>query len=232
MVHQSSTSSASPYRNGFSGGNIPEPAEDQFYLVRMHEILNAFSVRAPPYPPCQISNHLYMGSLRNAEDTASLRHLGITHVLNVAGTRRFDLRKSPYAEETGITNYLMIPAEDHEHYDMMKHFSAAFDFIDSARKAGGCAFVHCNLGVNRSGCIAAGYIMYDQRMHLLEAVEHMKAKRLFVLCNKSFRHQLVRYARIKGLLDNVKESTMKEVLARASIDKSDEKSQPGKKIRP
>ena len=179
-------------------------ADDCYYMRRMKEILEAFPYKGPPFYPVQIcSSHLYIGNQRNADDVDALKRLGITHVLNCAGTRRFDLSKSPYPSSSGIKSYLMIPAEDHDHYDIMKNFPDAIAFLDKCKSMGGKALVHCNLGVNRSGAICAAYTMVYEQRPLLEVISHLKDKRQFILCNKNFRRQLIRFARCKGLLDNV-----------------------------
>lgn len=176
-------------------------ADDRYYMHRMKAILEAYPTKGPPYDATRVSSHVWMGSQRNADDIPALQRLGITHVLNVAGTRRFDLKRSPYLPGDGIKGFLMIPAEDHDDYDIMKHFPDAIAFLDACREQSGRAFIHCNLGINRSGTICAAYLMISQRQNLLEVVQHLKKKRAVVLCNKNFRRQLVRFARARGLLD-------------------------------
>ncbi|KAK2152071.1 hypothetical protein LSH36_340g01035 [Paralvinella palmiformis] len=180
-------------------------ADDRFYLRRMKEILDAFPNKGPPYCPVQLCPHVYIGSQRNADDLEGLRSLGITHVLNCAGTRRFDLSRSPYPISSGVKGYLMIPAEDHDQYDIMQHFPDAIAFLDKCKSMGGKALVHCNLGINRSGAVCAAYLMVYEQKSLLEVVGYLKDKRQYILCNKNFRRQLVRFSRCKGLLDAVNE---------------------------
>ena len=57
--------------------------------------------------------------------------------------------------------------------------------------------------MNRSGAIAAAYLMASERLTLLNVVSYLKSKRFVVLSNKGFRRQLIRFAREKGLLDLV-----------------------------
>ena len=175
--------------------------DDYIYLRQMKTVLDSPPNRGPPQMPTQLAKHLFIGTLKNADDISLLQTLGITHVINCAGTRNFDLTKSPYSNDSGITNFFMIPAEDHADYDIMHHFSDAFAFLDRCKKLGGKALVHCNLGINRSGAICAAYMMVDQHIPLLEVISVLKSKRSVVICNKGFRRQLVRFARAKGLLD-------------------------------
>ncbi len=192
--------------NGFSSQLME--GDNNYYYYKVKEILEAFPNKGPPFLPARLCHHLYMGSLRNAEDINLLKKLGITHVLNVTGTRRFDLRRSPYDKESGVKEFLMMPAEDHDEYDMQQHFTEAFAFLDDCKEKNGKAFLHCNLGVNRSGAIAAAYLMFDQKLKLLETMSLLKTKRSVVLCNKNFRRQLIQFARTRGCLDPV---TIKDI---------------------
>ena len=97
----------------------------------------------------------------------------------------------------------MIPAEDYEEYDILPYMLEAIAFLSRAETSSGCAFVHCNYGVNRSGVIAAAYLMVSERKPLLQVINELKAKRSLILSNVGFRRQLVRFARCRGLLDPV-----------------------------
>ena len=176
--------------------------EERHYFKKMKDILEDFPNKGPPSVPSQLLPHLYIGSLRNAEDLNMLQRLNISHVLNVAGTRTFDLTKSPYPKEIGIKEFLMIPAEDHDCYNIVQHFFEANAFINKAKRIGGKALVHCNLGVNRCGALCAAYLLIEERLPLLEVIAFLKKKRAVVLCNKGFRRQLLRYALARGLVES------------------------------
>jgi len=62
----------------------------------------------------------------------------------------------------------MLPAEDFEEFDILPHLLEAIAFVSRAETSGGCAFVHCNYGVNRSGVVAAAYLMVAERKPLLQ----------------------------------------------------------------
>lgn len=176
-------------------------AEDDYYLTRMRDILEGYPKLGPLQHPSKLLEHVYIGNQDNADNLDLLQALEITHVLNCAGTRTFDLTRSPYRKDTGIVGFLMMPAEDYEEFDIMQYFMDAIIFLDKARTAGGRALVHCNIGVNRSGAIAAAYLMIHQRRPLLKVIEDLKSKRSLILQNVGFRRQLIRFARCRGLLD-------------------------------
>jgi len=71
-----------------------EPADnDDYYVHCMAEILDAFPKSGPPGYPTRLSEHLYIGNQDNADDAHLLSALDVTHVLNMAGTRTFDLTR-------------------------------------------------------------------------------------------------------------------------------------------
>jgi len=189
--------------------------DDEYYMKRMSEILDEPPNIGPPAHPGKMLDHVYIGNLDNAEDYDLLPAIGITHVLNVAGTRNFDLTRSRYPAKLGITDFFMIPAEDYEEYNIAEHFPDAIAFLDRARASGGKAMVHCNLGVNRSGAVVAAYMMVNQRKTLLKVLSELKIKRSVVLCNTGFRSQLLKYARCRGLLDPVEKSPSKLEISRS-----------------
>jgi len=195
--------------------------DDDYYMDKMKEILEGFPNGVPAQHPGKLSDHIFIGNQDNAEDYDLLPALGITHVLNCAGTRTFDLTKSRYPPKLGITGFLMLPAEDFDEFDIMQFFSDAIAFLDKAKASGGKALVHCNLGVNRSGAICAAYLMVSQRKPLLKVITEMKAKRPVVLCNVGFRRQLLKYARARGLLDTVEEGKPAEKKDRESVKVSE-----------
>lgn len=182
--------------------------DDAYYLRRMRDILqDNLGAQSRPVFPCQmtrLSECLFIGNQKNAEDLEELMTHGVTHVINCAPSkRRSSCSESPYPLETGIIGFKAIPAEDKEEYEIVKHFDETFNYLERVRQIRGTALVHCNMGVNRSGAIAAAYLMVSERRHLLEVIAYLKEKRNIILTNKGFRRQLIRYARSKQLLDPI-----------------------------
>lgn len=85
--------------------------DDEFYMSAMSDILGTMTSSLPPIFPVRITEHVFMGSQRNADDIELLGSLGITHVLNCAGLRRYDFTRSPYPKYAHIKGFLMISAE-------------------------------------------------------------------------------------------------------------------------
>ncbi len=60
--------------------------------------------------------------------------------------------------------------------------------------------VHCQAGINRSGCLAVAYVMVHLRLPLLEALRHCLRRAYPLVLNANFQSQLVKLARREGLL--------------------------------
>ena len=61
--------------------------------------------------------------------------------------------------------------------------------------AGSCCLVHCKEGKNRSACLCVAYLMVEERMPLVDAVQHVFSLRPIVLDNASFVAQVRRRTR-------------------------------------
>ena len=149
--------------------------------------------------PTELLDFLYIGNDYNSKDVPLLRELGITHVINaVDGT----IGGSPIRLQLyeGHMKYLNFLAQDRRFYNIFRHLETVQDFIDDARQSGGRVFIHCTLGVNRSGALAAAYIMLHTGRGPIAVVEEMKRKRGCVLTNPGFQEQLIHLANQRGLL--------------------------------
>lgn len=125
--------------------------------------------------------------------------LNIRAILSVArsGLLRHQKEDVPY--------YLYIPADDHQSYQLYRHFNATFDFIDQARKDTN-VLVHCMAGVSRSVTIVMAYLLKKYKTSLSQVIQMIQRKRKkvdFYLSqinpNKGFIEQLKKYAQEEGL---------------------------------
>ena len=111
---------------------------------------------------------------------------------------RYCRTSSEFYGET-LRRYVEFDAEDGD-YDMMQHFDIAFDVIEDARRSGGCALIHCIMGVNRSGALAVAYTMVNQQCGPITAAVFVRKKRQLLLSNEDFQEQLIEFARQRNLL--------------------------------
>ena len=183
------------------------------WLLKAAEILSA----EPPERitlPCEIMPHLLLSAKLEAGDLTTLRALGVTHVINAAGTvgRARAPPTPPSADgparrgaivdyEAAGIKYLEIRGEDEEGYPMVKnHFAEVLAFVQGVSAAGGRCLVHCVAGINRSGLMAVALLMVSERLEVLDAVARAKRARGRILWNESFQLQLVALAEREGLL--------------------------------
>jgi len=180
----------------------PLDREGKKYLQRVKNVLtsNLCTFRTNQ-GPTQLLDHLYIGSKEDAHKIRLLHTLKITHVLNCAGKKDYDDEncfKSPY-DGTGI-KYLQFEARDNDGYPMLMHFQEAKSFIDGAKREKGRVLVHCEMGINRSGCICIAYMMADENITLLNALRRAKMERPVILVNEGFQALLIQFGQEQNLL--------------------------------
>eukprot|EP00055_Hartaetosiga_balthica_P006795 m.22186 g.22186 ORF g.22186 m.22186 type:complete len:383 (-) comp5430_c0_seq1:51-1199(-) len=135
--------------------------------------------------PTLILDNLYVGAEDHANDAAVMERLGITHILNVT-------TRAPQNCHENI-KYMFIEIQDSWNQDLVSHFEPAFDFIEEARRAGGCVLIHCMAGISRSPTVAIGYLMKTQQLSLSKAYHLVKTKRPSVAPNLDFMGELEIY---------------------------------------
>ena len=114
--------------------------------------------------------------------------------------RRFgwDCHGLPIEHE--IDKQLGLSAQDDGVFDIVSVVERALGFIDcclSEQKRG--VLVTCYGGVNRSGAVAAAYLVCKQAIPLCAAIGSLRQGRGTVLTNQNFVKQLVRYCWCNGM---------------------------------
>ncbi|XP_026164701.1 dual specificity protein phosphatase 13B isoform X2 [Mastacembelus armatus] len=127
-------------------------------------------------PVNQVWPNLYIGDESVARDKTTLSSLGITHILNAAaGRHRINTGQQFYSDLE--VEYQGVEAADHPEFNLRPFFSSAAQFIDSALKKNGKVFVHCAMGVSRSGALVLAYLMISQGLSLVEAITAVRLNR-------------------------------------------------------
>lgn len=165
------------------------------YIAKLQKVLH--SVSRWPSGPSQVLEFLYLGGEEDASNLKLLESLGITHVINCASSY---IQTSQDFYGPAI-KYVEYDAEDDEDYQIMQHFDDAYGVIEEARKCGGKAFIHCIMGVNRSGALATAYCMVHKNMGPVSAARFVLKSRPMLLSNEGFQRQLVTFSRQKGLME-------------------------------
>mmetsp|Transcript_2821 Transcript_2821/g.3870 ORF Transcript_2821/g.3870 Transcript_2821/m.3870 type:complete len:286 (+) Transcript_2821:65-922(+) len=153
--------------------------------------------------PVKISDGLYLSDAVGASNIKQLKHLGITHVLNVGGKEAAVISNDNVYEKEGITRLTINEAKDEHGYPMLHyHLTEALGFAETSKKGGGKCLIHCAQGINRSGVLVAAITMLTEREHVLNVVLHCRTQRgnVFMFSNQSFQEDLVLLAEKEGLL--------------------------------
>ena len=178
------------------------------YIRGFDHSLAAQLVCAHTNLPVEIIPHkLYLSDAEGIHNTARLKHLKITGVLNMADTpsnHKLFKKTNKILQQQGIS-YHGIAAEDQTGYPLLYlHMDEAFATIDRvvAQKNGkGRCVVNCAMGKNRSVLIVAAYAMLHDQTPVLDTLRHIRYQRgNGALVNESFQEQLVALARHEKLL--------------------------------
>lgn len=134
-----------------------------------------------------LPGQVWLGNLAGAWAPGTLDDAGITHV--VAATQ-FGQAAAFYPDRY---LYHVIAVQDSPDQDIGRSFEAAGAFIQQALQEGGRVFVHCNQGRSRSVSVLAAYLMKYRRMHMVAALELIRARRTVACPNPGFVRQLTAY---------------------------------------
>ena len=132
-----------------------------------------------------ITNHIVIGNRENAMDSAGLRQLGVTHVLNACV-------QLPNFHPQSFT-YLKLDLLDNPEASITEHAKSTSSFIARAESMNGRVFCHCVSGVSRSVSVILMHLMARHRVPLREAYEHIQTLRPFIRPNEGFKLQLAKF---------------------------------------
>ncbi|MCI4384645.1 hypothetical protein PGIGA_G00041130 [Pangasianodon gigas] len=161
-----------------------------------------YGIEAEDIPSFNISVHFfttaeYMRSvLSNAQNRQTARNryglqkLGVTHVLNAAeGERNSVCTGAGYYSNMDI-EYYGIEAEDIPSFNISVHFFTTAEYMRSVlSNAQNKLLVHCVMGRSRSATLVLAYLMIEEKMTLVEAIEQVKRHRQ-IIPNWGFLKQL------------------------------------------
>ncbi|KAL9656186.1 hypothetical protein ABK040_007803 [Willaertia magna] len=145
-------------------------------------------------PSCILPQMLYLGDCFQANNEIALKHLRITHVINVTNSIDNNFPST--------LQYLRIPIHDADHEDIKQYFDTCYNFIEKAfNDENGRVLVHCKAGVSRSAAIVISYLMKKMNISFYSAYQMVKGRRPMVLPNEGFFKQLLEYEmELKGKL--------------------------------
>jgi len=127
----------------------------------------------------QILPNLFVGSYpESPEDIDRLCRDGITAVLNAQTDEDMVYcgvnwsRLESYYREVGV-EVRRVPIMDYEHDDLQRKLPRCVEVLDELLEAGHTAYVHCNMGINRSPSIVIAYLHWILGWDLDKAADHV-----------------------------------------------------------
>ena len=172
------------------------------YYVAITSYLNMSNDREMAGTITELDDHLYIGSIEDANNLNLLKRHNVTHIIDTVENEKdkiIHLRDS-HCDDSHF-EYMRFSSDDNDSYPIMNHFDDVFNFIENARKVGGKCLIHCVVGVNRSGVLATAYVMVKYNLGPFAAVKMVQKKRGVLLTNCSFVSKLLIYAKDHGYLE-------------------------------
>ncbi|KAL3669851.1 hypothetical protein V7S43_005228 [Phytophthora oleae] len=173
--------------------NNVERVEDRFAVpesVRKSRTLDAYVDVCSEILP----GFLYVSNLRVARDTAKLRALGITHVINCCGELKHYENgvELPEVSDAAVDTLKLLLRDD-ANEDLTPFLPQVMEYISSSREGKGKVLAHCHQGVSRSCAFAIAYVMLDQNLSYHEASALVKRQRAISSPNSAFICQLLEW---------------------------------------
>lgn len=138
----------------------------------------------------RVDANIHIGGYLAAADSTAIRTRRITHIVKMFAddaSYRGGMHRHPGVE------YLVIPAIDHESYDIAPGAAAALRFIAAALAADPTAqiLVHCHAGISRSATVVILHLMVSGGMSFGKAFNKLAAVRPFVRPNRGFATHMI-----------------------------------------
>jgi hypothetical protein len=131
--------------------------------------------------PTEVLPWVLMGSFGGAERGERLRTAGVTHLVSLIGA---------VPEAASAYEALVLEVSDEGTSDLSRVLAEFTPFVEKVRSAGGKVLVFCNLGVNRSAAVVAGYLQSALGWSCEAALEHLRRNRPAVSIHEAYLKQL------------------------------------------
>ena len=140
----------------------------------------------------QITENIFLGSIKNQNDKLFLNNNNIKYVLCVAD----NCNLKPMSSNISLKE---IPMEDFgEVTDLEQKINESNKYIDSVIEKNENILIHCRSGMNRSAFITIIYLIYKNNWEYSQAYAFVKNKRKCIKINKKLKAQF-----FEKVLDNI-----------------------------
>ncbi|KAJ1467972.1 protein-tyrosine phosphatase-like protein, partial [Baffinella frigidus] len=151
----------------------------------------------------KLEDFLFVSGVTVAHNKALLVGLGITHIINCAGTSA----SSPFPD---VFTYTTLFVDDVPGADLLCHLPAVTAVLDECKQSGGAkkVLVHCHQGVSRSCSLCISYAMLRLHLSFDQALARVKAARGVCNPNPGFINALVDLGKRVGLAGATRGGTL------------------------
>jgi protein tyrosine phosphatase (PTP) superfamily phosphohydrolase (DUF442 family) len=136
----------------------------------------------------RVDDQIYIGGYLAAADPKFVHENGIRRIVKMF--RDDDTYPGGFHRHAGV-EYLVVPADDVETYDISPGAIAAMRFIKDGLRRGDRILVHCHMGISRSSTVVLLHLMLNRGMTLTGAQAHLKKLRPVVQPNAGFMRFLM-----------------------------------------
>ncbi|OWZ21857.1 hypothetical protein PHMEG_0003533 [Phytophthora megakarya] len=182
--------------------NNAERTEDRFLTpesVRKSQTLAEYADVCSEILP----GFLYVSNFQVARNTAKLRALGITHVINCCGELKVydDGVEQPPTRSGDDFDILKLLLRDDANEDLTPFIPQVMEYIANCRQSESQSdkqnkvLIHCHQGVSRSCAFAVAYVMLEQQLSYHEASALVKRQRVVSSPNAAFICQLLEWGK-------------------------------------
>lgn len=128
-----------------------------------------------------ITDNVFLGDYRAADNFCLLKENKITHIINCA----YNLSN----QFPNDLSYLNLNLQDIATQGLKQHIEQAYQFIKSNPSHN--ILIHCVFGASRSGSVVIYYLMKEKKIDFQTALLFVKEKRSIVRVNPGFEKQLI-----------------------------------------
>uniref|UniRef100_A0A7S1NA92 protein-tyrosine-phosphatase n=1 Tax=Eutreptiella gymnastica TaxID=73025 RepID=A0A7S1NA92_9EUGL len=143
--------------------------------------------------PDEVLDHVYLGSLRTAQEQRVYEDLGITHVLTCG-------RDMNVVIGNGM-DHLVLNLADTVDEDLSQHLQKGVDYIIAVEREGGKVLVHCFAGLSRSASIVCAYLIQKNHWTVAQALNFVRLARPAAQPNSGFMAKLRLFQQAYGIPD-------------------------------